>query len=274
MRCKRFATFNCQRVLNKVKQMNIADEFCHHQLTNCYVDPRNSYMQGHGLHLLESSSGEKLHLHFSGHKNRLIAGTDIIVRPNSNVTFTPVTKRISMMKVKSNNNIITNIISAYAPTLESTLKNPETTHHFYENLSSIIKTFKTREAVIIGGEFNAKTNSKFNNFPTNIIGKYAKGEINVNDEKMIEFCIMSNLKVTKTFFKHKPIHLTTRQSPAPHVNITGCKTNSPRRNLFRNQIDYILVRNNTNTKVFDSKATISSTTNSDHKSVIAKIMVK
>ena len=63
-----------------------------------------------------------------------------------------------------------------------------------------------------------------------------------------------NLKITNTFFKHKPIHLTSWQSPVPYVNITGCKTNTPRGSLFRNQIDYILVRNNTNAKVFDSKS--------------------
>ena len=68
------------------------------------------------------------------------------------------------------------------------------------------------------------------------------------------------LKITNTFFKHKPIHLTTWQSPAPYLNITDCKTNTPRRSPFRNQID--------------SKATILTTGNSDHKSVIAKIMIK
>ena len=83
-----------------------------------------------------------------------------------------------------------------------------------------------------------------------------------------------NLKITNTFFKHKPIHLTTWQSPAPHRNITDCKTNTPRRSPFRNQIDYILVRNITSAKVFDSKAAILTTTNSDHKPVIAKIMIK
>ena len=84
---------------------------------------------------------------------------------------------------------------------------------------------------------------------------------------------MNNLKITNTFFKHKPIHLTW-QSPAIYVNITNYKTNTPRKNLLRNQIDYILVRNSTNTKVFDSKATISTTSNSDHKLVIAKIMIE
>ena len=86
--------------------------------------------------------------------------------------------------------------------------------------------------------------------------------------------IIYNLKLTNTFFKHKPIHLTTWQSPALYLNITDCKTNTPRRSPFRNQIDYILVRSNTNAKVFDSKATVLTTTNSDHKPVIAKIMIK
>ena len=83
-----------------------------------------------------------------------------------------------------------------------------------------------------------------------------------------------NLKITNAFFKHKPIHLITSQSPASYVNITDCETNSPRRGPFRNQTDYILVRNNSNTKVFDSKATILTPTNSDHKPVITKIMIK
>ena len=196
MRYERFVTLNCQGLWNKVKQMNIADDFCHHQLTVMMI--QQTHMQRHGLHQLESSSEEKLYLYFYGHKNRSIAGTSIIVTPNSNVTFTPVSERICMIKVKSNNNIITDIIRAYPTTLETTLKNPETTRHFYEKLSSIIKTFKTREAVIIGGDFNAKTNSKFNNFPTNIISKYAKCEINANCEKMIEFCVMNSLKITNT----------------------------------------------------------------------------
>ena len=73
MRYKRFGPFNCQGLLNKVKQMNIADDFCHHQMTAMMI--QETYVQGHGLHQLESSSGEKLHLYFSGHKNRSISET-------------------------------------------------------------------------------------------------------------------------------------------------------------------------------------------------------
>ena len=47
-----------------------------------------------------------------------------------------------MIKVKSNYSTVTNIISAYAPTFETTVKKPETIRAFYKNLSSIIKTFK------------------------------------------------------------------------------------------------------------------------------------
>ena len=39
-----------------VKQMNTADDYCHHQLTAMMI--QETHMQGHGLHQLESSLGE------------------------------------------------------------------------------------------------------------------------------------------------------------------------------------------------------------------------
>ncbi|XP_066911977.1 uncharacterized protein [Clytia hemisphaerica] len=150
--------------------------------------------------------------------------------------------------------------NAYAPTLESTTKKPELTRNFYEKLSSVTKTFKAREALIIGGDFNAKTRAVPNTYPNEIVGKFAKSDININGEKLIEFCMLYNLRITNTFFKHKPIHLTTWESPIDITNVMDSKTNSPRRNPYRNQIDYILVRNNVNTRTLDSKATISKVT--------------
>lgn len=69
------------------------------------------------------------------------------------------------MKAKSNNSTVTNIISEYAPTLDTTEKKHETSRAFNENLWSIIKTFKDREAAIISGDFNAKAKSKFSSYP-------------------------------------------------------------------------------------------------------------
>ena len=48
-------------------------------------------------------------------------------------------------------------MSAYAPTLENTVRNPDETRIFYEQLSSLINSIKQRDALIIGREFNAKT---------------------------------------------------------------------------------------------------------------------
>ena len=75
MRYKRFVTFNCQKLLNRVKQMNIADDFCHLQLIAMII--QETHTQGHGIHQLEPSSREKPHLYFSGHENRSSAGTGI-----------------------------------------------------------------------------------------------------------------------------------------------------------------------------------------------------
>ena len=118
-------------------------------------------MQGHGIHEIESSSRGKLHLYYSGHKDKLITGTGILVKPNSKVNVIPASQRICMMKIKSSNSSVIYSIRAYTPTLETTVKKSETTRAFYEYLWSLMKAFKVREAVIIGGDFNAKTKSKF-----------------------------------------------------------------------------------------------------------------
>ena len=180
-----------------------------------------------------------------------------------------------MMKVISNNSTVTNTISTYACTYPRN-HGEETWNNscLLRNLSSIIKTFRAWEAVIIEGDFNAKTKSKFNNYPESIIDIYAKCDINFNGENIIEFCILHNLKITDTFFKHKPIYLTTWQLPAPYVNEIDLKMNTQRKNPYQNQTDYILMRNNTNTHIFDAKASVSTTLKSDHKPVIAKIMIK
>ena len=129
-------------------------------------------------------------------------------------------------------------ISVYTPTSESTVKDSEKTRTFYEQLSDITKS-----------------------------------DINENGEKLIETCNLHNLRITDTFFKHKPTHQTTWKSPAPYKNVKDSKTKSFQKNPYRNQIDYILVRNCETIKITDSKSTTNKITMSDHKPVIMKTII-
>ena len=109
---------------------------------------------------------------------------------------------------------------------------------------------------------------------TTLEAKYARSKINENGQLLLEFSKLHNLCLTNTYFKHKPSHQTTWQSPIRITEHMDSKSQQPRRNPYRNQIDYILVRNNKNTTVFDSRSYGGLATSSDHKPVIADILVK
>ena len=92
MMYKKFATFNCQGLLNKSKLTNLADDFLHHGLTAMMV--QETHIQKSGIQIIESSSKEKLHLYYSGHKTQSTAGTGIILKPDATVSFNPISERI------------------------------------------------------------------------------------------------------------------------------------------------------------------------------------
>ena len=267
MKYHKYATFNVQGLNSNIKKSALADDFVHHKIKVMMV--QETRIKGEGVYKIKSSNGAKLHLFNSGHKSSSYGGTGFVVDENSKVTFKPVSERISVLTAKLNN-IKHVFISVYAPTNETTIKDSNDTRTFYENLSDIINTIGKNDNLVIGGDFNAKTKMP-NRDPTlyKIIGKYAKSTINENGEKLIELCSIHNLRITNTFFKHKPIHLTTWQSPAAYKNIIDSKTRKPRMNPYRNQIDYILVRNcNKIVRITDCKSTIDRVTISDHKPVI------
>ena len=56
------------------------------------------------------------------------------------------------------------------------------------------------------------------------IGSYAKSKINQNGENLMEFCSLLNLLITNTFFKNKPIHQTTWQSPPSYKTVIDAET--------------------------------------------------
>lgn len=262
-------TFNVQGLLSPVKQMMIADDFFRYGLKALMI--QETHIQGSGFLDMKSSNGKTVRLYYSGHKTRSIHGVGIMVDINTNCEFQPITSRLMVLTV--NDNIKTNLISAYAPTNQKTKKYPDKTSSFYNKLSSIIKKMKEKEAVAIGGDFNAKTKTdKDQRSPS--VGNYCKSKIDENGQYLLEFAEMNNLKLTNTFFKHKPAHLSTWQCPQRIQEINDANTGTTRINPYRNQIDYIITRKSNNLKVQDSRSYGGFTCSSDHKPVIAKINLK
>ena len=86
--------------------------------------------------------------------------------------------------------------------------------------------------ILIGGDFNARTKISDNierQKYANILGAYARNTINQNGRYLIDFCKINKLKISNTFFKHKPSHQTTWKSPM--------KMAKDRKNQYRFQID-------------------------------------
>ena len=113
--------------------------------------------------------------------------------------------------------------------------NHEIRENLYSKLGSILRNISNRHIVIIAGDFNAKSGSAAKNkIYQAVMGKYCKGQVNTNGAHLLNFSCINNLKLVNTFFKHKLTNITTWTSPETP---TGS-----RRNSYRNQIDYILVR--------------------------------
>ena len=204
-------------------------------------------------------------------------GVGFITDPKAVVKFTPVSDRICTITTKAANKHRVNIISAYAPTLETTNKTPEITTQFYEELESLIKLTNSRDTLIIGGDFNAKTklgNKMLYENYNKIIGKYGHGMINKNGHILLEFAKRNDLRLTNTFFKHKPSHRTTWECPQRKSEHIDTKSGRTRRNPYRNQIDYILIKNKDNVNIYDSRSYGGMSTKSDHKPVITELEIK
>ena len=224
---------------------------------------------------IASSCGKRFNLHYSGHATDSVNGVGIIVERTRKVHFKPISERVCRIETSINNNQKLTLISAYAPTLDKSEKNPDVSEQFYNELNSVVTTVRKRNFLLVAGDFNAKTGSAFSDqIYTRNIGKYGKGEVNSNGYQLLEFAKTNDLKLTNTFFKHKQCHRTTWEAPD---RINGCidsKHNEPRRNPYRNQTDYICARIDDNLKITDARSYGGMSCKSDHKLVLVDTQFK
>ena len=136
---------------------------------------------------------------------------------------------------------------------------------------------------VVLGDFNAKTGSGWKEFPENV-GRYGKGHTNENVLALLEFLSKSNLVLTNTLCPHKLSHRTTWTAPERQYtssrDIKGNKIlllgpdGQPRRQPFRNQIDYIATKTNHRKFVTNSRSYGGIKTATDHKLVKMNLKFK
>ena len=177
--------------------------------------------------------------------------------------FDRLNDRTCFMRTQLDNKKLT-FISAYAPTLITSTKDPKQREDFYDDLNSFIEKEKTGTLLFIGGDFNAKTGTS-NSIHPEVVGKFGKGLTNENGEHLIDMCASNKLLLTNTIFQHKMAHRTTWESPGIHEN---------RRNPYRNQIDYVIVRQQHKLLIKNSRSYSGTNTFTDHRLVKTEIIAK
>lgn len=102
------------------------------------------------------------------------------------------------------------------------------------------------------------------------MGKYGKGLLNSSGRMLLELLAKHDLFLTNTIFKHNLAHQTTWTAPERKDTLNSFD-GTPRRNPYRNQIDYIITKCRDNMFVQDSRSYGGTTTSTDHKLVKANI---
>ena len=259
---KRILSWNIQGLNKETKQKLLADDFVDKNINFMLI--QETKIQKNDQISITSSNNTRLTLYNSGHKSKSIKGVAILVRESTKLSFEAISERLCIAEIKLDNKTKIYAISVYAPTEDETGKYPEKTDEFYNKLSTVISKVSKRDILVVGGDFNARTKfqtdvEKEEN--SDIVGKYARNDINENGKHLIELCKIHNLKLVNTFYKHKPSQQVTWES--------SVKPKNNRKNPYRFQIDYIAIRKCSSLKLTDARSYNNMRANSDHKPVIA-----
>ena len=257
-------TFNCRGLRTDIKQKQLANDVRAYHLDALAVT--ETHLAAEGIKQIKSTNGHIYNFYNAGitDNNRSVGGVGIVIPLDTNAYFKRYSDRICSATINLPDNRKLLIISALAPTLPNSEKNPEKRENFYQELENVINGTSKRTILIIAGDFNAKTGTGYTQYSTNM-GKHGKGELNNNGEYLLQLASRNELVLTNTLFQHKMTHRTTWTAPEKHV--------TPRTNPVRNQIDYIITRIAHRCFVQDARSYSGTEVYSDHKLVITKMNI-
>ena len=172
---------------------------------------------------------------------------------NSLLGYNPINDRILSIRIHAKPANIT-FIQVYAPTSTADATEIE---KFYEILKKTTDTAKTRDVVVILGDFNAKIGK--NEEENGNVSSFGLGERNERGDRLMDFALENDLIITNTTFKQHPRRLYTWTSPDGQL---------------KNQIDYILVPARWRSSIQNVKTLPGADCGSDHELLSAKIRIK
>lgn len=265
-------TLNCRGLRREYAETSLANDMKKYQLHMLAV--QETHFKGTETRTLQTTDGtDKYTFFFTGPENNKWHGVGIVVSQTLKAQFKIISNRICIATTKLPSNRKLHFICAYAPTLSNSEKNPQTRQEFYDQLESAITEISNRDILIVAGDFNAKTGSGYEQFPMNM-GKFGKGKLNKNGEFLLECALKNELIITNTLFQHKMSHRTTWECPQRIVDHKDQITGTIRKNPYRNQIDYILVRIKHRSLVTNSRSYSGIETYSDHRLVKTNMQIK
>ena len=148
----------------------------------------------------------------------------------------------------------TTIIQVYAP---STNHSEEDIEDFYSQLQRIKDSIKSKNQIIIMGDFNAKVGQGASKEQG--LGAHGIGKINESGEKLLGFCQANRMNILNTMFKNHIRRKWTWISPDKST---------------KNLIDYIIVSKDWFTSFLDCKVRPGADCDSDHRLLCAKMKMK
>ena len=170
--------------------------------------------------------------------------------------FIPITERIALLKLNATPCNI-NIITAYAPTSEST---EEEIDKFYTELDKTLKETKKEELNVILGDFNAKVGKGIDG---EVVGEFGLGTRNERGEKLVQFCKDNELIIKNTWYQLPARRIYTWKAPRDDGE-----------NITRNQIDYIIINQRFRNAIVSAKTYPGADIESDHNLVLADMKLK
>ncbi|XP_056645027.1 craniofacial development protein 2-like [Diorhabda sublineata] len=230
------------------KDQEILLEIKGHKLDICALSETKKKGKGN------SKYGNYILIYSGKNKNeRATSGVGLLLHESyenqiSNIIY--VNDRILQVTINLQKSRPTHIISIYAPDSSKTQADIDI---FYQTLQTVLDGIPNHDEIIILGDFNARIGDEL--IP-GIKNRFNAETINESGEKMIQLCILNELRINNTFYPHKPQHKYTFENTRGH----------------KSTIDYIITNKNIHpTRIQDTRSLTSANAGTNHQLVMAKM---